>query len=80
MLSKPSHPSYTRKNSGVLKENKKLVVFPEGTRHKDKVDKGELGETKNGVAMFAIKGKAPIVPVWINRNLTNQHLKKQDKL
>lgn len=56
-----------KKSLGVLKENKKLVVFPEGTRHKDKVDKGELGETKNGVAMFAIKGKAPIVPVWINR-------------
>ncbi len=52
---------------GVLKKDKKLVVFPEGTRHKDKVDKGELGETKNGVAMFAIKAKAPIVPVWISR-------------
>jgi len=56
-----------KQSLGILKNNKKLVVFPEGTRHKDKVAKGELGETKNGVSMFAIKSKAPIVPVWINR-------------
>lgn len=52
---------------GVLRKNKKLVIFPEGTRKNDLVDKGEIGETKNGAAMFAIKSKSPIVPVWINR-------------
>jgi len=51
----------------VLKSNKKLVIFPEGTRRDDKVDKGEMGETKNGVAFFAVKTKAPVVPVWISR-------------
>ena len=50
----------------VLKNNKKLVVFPEGTRRGDKVDKGEMGETKNGVAFFAVKTKSPVVPVWLN--------------
>jgi 1-acyl-sn-glycerol-3-phosphate acyltransferase len=52
---------------GILKSNKKLVVFPEGTRVKDKVEQGEMGETKNGAAMFAIKSKAPVIPVWYER-------------
>jgi len=48
-----------------LKDNEKLFVFPEGTRHKPE---GEvLGEIKNGMAMIAIKTKTPIVPVWIER-------------
>jgi len=51
----------------VLKNNKKLVIFPEGTRRDDKVDNGEMGEVKNGAGMFAIKTKSPIVPVWISR-------------
>ena len=52
---------------GLLKKGKKIVIFPEGTRVKGKVDQGEMGETKNGAAMFAIKAKAPIVPVWYAR-------------
>lgn len=51
----------------LLKNNKKVVIFPEGTRVEGKVDQGEMGETKNGAAMFAIKSKSPIVPVWISR-------------
>lgn len=47
----------------VLKNNKKLVVYPEGTRTNNEND--ELGEMKNGVSMFAIKGKVPIVPMYI---------------
>lgn len=45
-----------------LKENKKLFVFPEGTRLKD--DKEVLGELKSGMALIAIKTKTPIVPIW----------------
>lgn len=47
----------------VLKEDKKLFVFPEGTRLKN--DEEVLGELKNGMAMIAIKTKSPIVPIWI---------------
>ena len=47
----------------VLKKGKKLVVFPEGTRTNNENE--ALGEVKNGVAMFAIKGKVPIVPMFI---------------
>ena len=46
-----------------LKEDKKLFVFPEGTRLKDKSKL--LGELKSGMAMISIKSKTPIVPIWI---------------
>lgn len=48
----------------VLKENKILTIFPEGTRNKTSL---ELGEVKTGACMLAIKAKAPIVPVWIKK-------------
>lgn len=48
-----------------LKENKHLVIFPEGTRLKNESE--ILGDIKSGLAMIAIKTKTPIVPVWINK-------------
>ncbi len=49
----------------LLKNNKKLFIFPEGTRvHNENM---ELGEIKQGVTMFAIKAKVPIVPIFILR-------------
>ena len=49
----------------ILKNNKKIVIFPEGTRvHNENM---ELGEVKHGVAMFAIKAKVPIVPMFITK-------------
>ncbi len=49
----------------VLKENKKLVIFPEGTRvNKENM---QLGEVKHGVAMFATKAKVPIVPMFVSK-------------
>lgn len=47
----------------ILKEDKKLLVFPEGTRLKD--ESLVMGEIKSGLALIAIKTKTPIVPVWI---------------
>ena len=49
----------------VLKDDKKLFVFPEGTRLKD--ESQILGEIKSGMAMIAIKTKTPIVPMWIEK-------------
>lgn len=49
----------------VLKDEQRLVIFPEGTRLKD--DSKILGEIKSGLAMIAIKTKTPIVPVWADR-------------
>ena len=48
----------------VLKDEKILTVFPEGTRNKTK---NVLGEIKEGAGLFAIKAGAPVVPVWIKK-------------
>lgn len=47
----------------VLKKDKWLLIFPEGTR-KDISDDEQMS-LKNGTAMFALKSGAPIVPMWL---------------
>lgn len=44
-----------------LKEGRKLLMFPEGTR----VSEGEQVEAKTGAALFATRTGVPIVPVYI---------------
>ena len=44
-----------------LKDGKRLIVFPEGTR----VKTGESGGAKAGAGMFAIRGNVPVVPVYV---------------
>ena len=46
----------------VLKDNKTLGIFPQGTR-----SQADDMEIKNGVCMFAIKSKTPIVPMYIKK-------------
>lgn len=46
-----------------LKDNCKLLIFPEGTR----VAENEEGAAKTGAVMFAFKTGAPIVPVFMTR-------------
>ncbi len=46
----------------VLKENKRLAIFPEGRRN---FDTNDLQEIKQGTALFAIKGQAQITPIII---------------
>lgn len=53
-----------RKSIKVLKEEKILGIFPEGTR----VHKIDLESAKPGVALIAHKGKSPIIPVLIDAN------------
>ncbi len=53
--------SAIRNSLKVLKEEKVLGIFPEGTR----VDKMDLENTKAGIGLIAIKGKSPVVPVYI---------------
>ncbi len=48
----------------VLKEDKKLLIFPEGTRNKTDA---ELLPIKGGSIIFAIRTKSPIIPVFIDR-------------
>ena len=58
---KPSLKSI-KETLNVLKEDKRLGVFPEGTRNKIS---NEIMEIKQGTSMFAVKGKALITPVVI---------------
>lgn len=45
-----------------LKGGDKLLLFPEGTRHKD----GTLDESgKTGAAMFSVRTGAPLVPIYV---------------
>jgi 1-acyl-sn-glycerol-3-phosphate acyltransferase len=48
----------------VLKQNKVLSVFPEGTRHRD----GKFRDVKKGASLIAIKAESIIVPVRIIGN------------
>ncbi len=48
-----------------LKDNKKVFIFPEGTRNKEDTDK--MNDAKAGVITFASKGDAQIVPMLIYR-------------
>lgn len=49
----------------ILKDGKKLFIFPEGTRLKNEEE--IMGEIKSGLALIAIKTKTPIVPIWVKR-------------
>ena len=56
-----------------LNNDQQLLIFPEGTRNKK--DTKEMGKIEEGTAMFAIKTKAPIVPLiyyrctkWYKKN------------
>ena len=45
----------------ILKSGKKLLIFPEGTR----VKPGMVSEPKPGAALFSVRCKVPLVPVYI---------------
>jgi 1-acyl-sn-glycerol-3-phosphate acyltransferase len=50
-----------RRGLELLKQGEALGIFPEGTRHKDGLDH----EGFTGVAYFASKGAAPVVPIGV---------------
>ncbi|CCQ92677.1 1-acyl-sn-glycerol-3-phosphate acyltransferase [[Clostridium] ultunense Esp] len=58
---KSSDISAIRSSLKVLKDEKILGIFPEGTR----VEKMDLDSAKPGVSLISIKGKSPVVPVYI---------------
>lgn len=45
----------------ILKEHKKVILFPEGTRSAT----GEIGEIQQGVAFLSLRAKATIIPIYI---------------
>jgi len=51
-----------RKAMNILKEGTGLVIFSQGTKMKTL----DINSAKGGVALFAVKAKAPVVPVGIS--------------
>ena len=47
-----------------LRDGRRILMFPEGTRTRS----GRLGELRDGVALFARRAGAPIVPVYLFRS------------
>ncbi len=57
--------SSIKKCLNVLKDNKNLLIFPQGTRATTE----EVNGIKQGIAMFALKSGAPIIPmVYLKKN------------
>jgi 1-acyl-sn-glycerol-3-phosphate acyltransferase len=48
-----------------IRMKKILLIFPEGTRH----HKGQMEEIQSGTSLIAMRSGAPIVPVYIDREL-----------
>jgi len=51
-----------RSSIKVLKSDEVLGMFPEGTRVKE----GTTNNVKPGIAMISIKGKSPVIPIYID--------------
>lgn len=48
-----------------LKEGRKVMIFPEGTRVRDEAD---VSGAKNGAAMIACRANVAMIPVYIDAN------------
>ena len=48
-----------------IKMKKILLIFPEGTRHHE----GQMEQIESGTSLIAMRSKAPIVPIYIDRKL-----------
>ncbi len=51
-----------RRGLELLKQGEALGIFPEGTRHRDGLDHDAF----SGVAYFAMKGNAPVIPMGVH--------------
>lgn len=49
-----------------IQMKKILLIFPEGTRHHE----GQMEQIENGTSLIAMRSKAPILPVYIDRKLS----------
>ena len=48
-----------------IKMKKILLIFPEGTRHHE----GQMQQIETGTSLIAMRSKAPIVPIYIDREM-----------
>lgn len=50
----------------VLKQNRILGIFPEGTRHHE----GQMEQIENGTSLIVLRSRVPLIPVYIDRKLS----------
>ncbi len=53
-----------RNSITALKDGKKLLIFPEGTRVKGGAENSD--DVKSGIAMIALRASAPMLPVYLS--------------
>ena len=53
----------------VIREGGILGIFPEGTRH----HRGVMEELENGASLIALRSKAPVIPIYIDREVKPFH-------
>ena len=49
-----------------VKMKKILLIFPEGSRHHE----GQMEQIQSGASLIAMRSKAPIIPMYIDRKLS----------
>ena len=60
-------PSSIKEVLRLIKNNKKIAIFPQGTRAK--TPEIQDGSAKEGVAMFSIRTGTPVVPMMFTRKI-----------
>ena len=48
-----------------IQKKRILLIFPEGTRHHE----GQMEQIESGTSLIAMRSKAPIIPVYIDRKM-----------
>ena len=67
-------PASIREIFRLIKKNKRICIFPQGTRAK--TIKVEEGSAKEGVALFSIRTNTPVVPMMFDRKFKIFHRTK----
>ncbi|MBE6915936.1 MAG: 1-acyl-sn-glycerol-3-phosphate acyltransferase [Ruminococcaceae bacterium] len=57
-----------RHSINLLKSGETVAIFPEGTRVAPDAEQTDLDGVKTGVAMIAVRGGVPIVPIYLTRH------------
>ena len=57
-----------RHSINLLKSGERVAIFPEGTRVRPDEVQTDLDGVKTGVAMIAVRGGVPIIPVYLSRH------------
>lgn len=67
-------PSSIKEIFRLIGKNKRVCIFPQGTRAKTPMVEG--GSAKEGIALFAIRTNTPVVPVMYDRKIKPFRLSK----